>query len=182
MSSIDESKQFIPLNIAVLTVSDTRSLSDDKSGTTLADRLTAAGHKLAAREITTDDVEAMRDPIPLGDPGARHRSVDPGRSLSQVTGGQVLSRGPAVAIVTSRTTRPASLIAARRRSTVLIAAGVNFAEAGGPFCECWCGGIRGFVLGRGCCVVASGRCARAGEQPCPPRCARRLRRTPSLAQ
>ena len=60
MSSIDETKQFIPLNIAVLTISDTRSLADDKSGTTLADRLTAAGHHLAAREIVTDDVEAIR--------------------------------------------------------------------------------------------------------------------------
>src|SRR6185312_14661848 len=60
MSSIDESKPFIPLNIAVLTVSDTRSLADDKSGTTLAERLTAAGHKLGAREIVTDDVEAIR--------------------------------------------------------------------------------------------------------------------------
>ena len=60
MSSIDESKQFIPLNIVVLTISDTRSLADDRSGTTLADRLTAAGHKLAARDIVTDDVEAIR--------------------------------------------------------------------------------------------------------------------------
>ena len=58
--SIDETKNFVPLNIAVLTISDTRSLSDDKSGTTLADRLTAAGHKLAAREIVTDDVQAIR--------------------------------------------------------------------------------------------------------------------------
>ena len=57
MSSIDETKQFIPLNIAVLTISDTRLLADDKSGATLADRLTAAGHKLAAREIVVDDVE-----------------------------------------------------------------------------------------------------------------------------
>ncbi len=57
---IDESKSFIPLNIAVLTISDSRSLADDKSGATLVDRLTAAGHKLAAREITTDDVEAIR--------------------------------------------------------------------------------------------------------------------------
>ena len=39
MSGIDESKPFIPLKIAVLTVSDTRALADDKSGTTLADRL-----------------------------------------------------------------------------------------------------------------------------------------------
>ena len=60
MASVDESKAFIPLNIAVLTISDTRSLADDKSGTTLADRLTAAGHRLAAREIVTDDVEAIR--------------------------------------------------------------------------------------------------------------------------
>src|SRR3989454_9291427 len=60
MSSIDETKQFVPLNIAVLTVSDTRSLADDRSGTTLADRLTAAGHHLAAREIIVDDVDAIR--------------------------------------------------------------------------------------------------------------------------
>ena len=62
MSSIDETKQFVPLNIAVLTISDTRSLADDKSGATLADRLTAAGHKLAAREIIVDDVDAIRSP------------------------------------------------------------------------------------------------------------------------
>src|ERR1043165_1018196 len=60
MSSTDQTKQFIPLNIAVLTISDTRSLADDKSGTTLVERLTAAGHKLAARKIVTDDVDAIR--------------------------------------------------------------------------------------------------------------------------
>ena len=60
MSSSDTVRPFIPLNIAVLTISDTRALADDKSGSTLADRLTAAGHKLAAREIVTDDVEAIR--------------------------------------------------------------------------------------------------------------------------
>jgi molybdenum cofactor biosynthesis protein B len=56
MTSIDEAKKFIPLDIAVLTISDSRTLTDDKSGTTLAERLTAAGHRLAAREIVTDDV------------------------------------------------------------------------------------------------------------------------------
>jgi molybdenum cofactor biosynthesis protein B len=61
--SADAARQFIPLNIAVLTISDTRSLADDKSGTTLAGRLTAAGHKLAARDIVTDDVEAIRTVI-----------------------------------------------------------------------------------------------------------------------
>jgi molybdenum cofactor biosynthesis protein B len=63
MASTDDTKQFIPLNIAVLTVSDTRALADDKSGQTLVDRLTAAGHHLAAREIVTDDVEAIRDVV-----------------------------------------------------------------------------------------------------------------------
>jgi molybdenum cofactor biosynthesis protein B len=60
MSVINEATQFIPLNIAVLTVSDTRTIADDKSGNTLAERLGAAGHKLAAREIVADDVEAIR--------------------------------------------------------------------------------------------------------------------------
>jgi molybdenum cofactor biosynthesis protein B len=60
MPSVDEPRSLVPLNIAVLTISDTRSLADDKSGTTLSDRLTAAGHRLAAREIVTDDVEAIR--------------------------------------------------------------------------------------------------------------------------
>src|ERR1700759_3297219 len=58
--SIDESKSFVPLNIAVLTISDTRSLDDDKAGAPLGDLLPAGGHKLAAREIVTDDVEAIR--------------------------------------------------------------------------------------------------------------------------
>src|ERR1700730_4315142 len=58
MSSIDDSKQFVPLNIAVLTISDTRSREDDKSGTTLSERLIAAGHTLAAREIIVADVDA----------------------------------------------------------------------------------------------------------------------------
>jgi molybdopterin adenylyltransferase len=60
MSAIDETKKFIPLGIAVLTISDTRALEDDKSGTVLAERLTAAGHKLVAREIAIDDVDAIR--------------------------------------------------------------------------------------------------------------------------
>jgi molybdenum cofactor biosynthesis protein B len=60
MSANNEPKPFIPVNIAVLTVSDTRSLNDDKSGATLADRVTAAGHNLAARDIVTDDVDAIR--------------------------------------------------------------------------------------------------------------------------
>ena len=53
-------RPFIPLSIAVLTVSDTRTLAEDKSGRTLADRLVAAGHRLADRAIVTDDVEMIR--------------------------------------------------------------------------------------------------------------------------
>ncbi len=48
-------KDFIPIGIAVLTVSDTRTAADDRSGDTLAARIEAAGHRLAARAITTDD-------------------------------------------------------------------------------------------------------------------------------
>ena len=48
-------RQFIPVRIAVLTVSDTRVMADDKSGQTLVDRLQSAGHLLAARDIVTDD-------------------------------------------------------------------------------------------------------------------------------
>jgi molybdenum cofactor biosynthesis protein B len=57
--SIDETKPFVPVNIAVLTVSDTRTLDDDKSGQTLVDRLTGAGHRLAARAIVRDEVDAI---------------------------------------------------------------------------------------------------------------------------
>jgi molybdenum cofactor biosynthesis protein B len=51
---------FIPLRIAVLTVSDTRLADDDKSGTTLAERIARAGHAVAARAIVTDDVENIQ--------------------------------------------------------------------------------------------------------------------------
>ncbi len=55
MSRIDESKSFIPVRIAVLTVSDTRDMADDKSGQTLVDRIEAAGHVLADRAILPDE-------------------------------------------------------------------------------------------------------------------------------
>ncbi len=55
MSRIDESKQFIPVRIAILTVSDTRGLEDDRSGDTLVQRLTDAGHMLADRAIVKDE-------------------------------------------------------------------------------------------------------------------------------
>ncbi|WP_278392184.1 molybdenum cofactor biosynthesis protein B [Sphingobium yanoikuyae] len=56
---IDEGRTFLPVRIAVLTVSDTRTLADDRSGDTLVDRLTGAGHILADRLIVTDDRSAI---------------------------------------------------------------------------------------------------------------------------
>ena len=54
------SQDFLPLNIAVLTASDTRTLEEDTSGQLLSDRLTEAGHQLAAREIVPDDIYLIR--------------------------------------------------------------------------------------------------------------------------
>lgn len=57
----DETRPFIPVRIAVLTVSDTRSLADDKSGQTLADRIADAGHLLSARHLVRDDKDKIRE-------------------------------------------------------------------------------------------------------------------------
>ena len=57
---IDESRPQIPVRIAVLTVSDTRDEASDTSGRVLADRITGAGHVLAAKAIVKDDVEQIR--------------------------------------------------------------------------------------------------------------------------
>ncbi|WP_426263751.1 molybdenum cofactor biosynthesis protein B [Sphingomonas sp. PWP1-2] len=56
---IDEAATFLPVRIAVLTVSDTRGLADDRSGDTLVARLTDAGHVLAARAIVKDDADLL---------------------------------------------------------------------------------------------------------------------------
>ncbi len=55
MSRIDETLDFVPVRIAVLTVSDTRTPEDDRSGDTLVGRIKAAGHILARRDIVQDD-------------------------------------------------------------------------------------------------------------------------------
>lgn len=60
MPGIDPNLPFHPLNIAVLTVSDTRSEETDTSGALLVERLTTAGHRLAAKAIVTDDVPAIQ--------------------------------------------------------------------------------------------------------------------------
>ncbi|MEN9461258.1 MAG: hypothetical protein RIS84_1278 [Pseudomonadota bacterium] len=53
-------RKFIPLNIAILTVSDSRTEANDTSGQTLVERLSSAGHKLATKQITPDDIYKIR--------------------------------------------------------------------------------------------------------------------------
>ena len=73
-------RQFVPVRIAVLTVSDTRTMADDKSGQTLADRIAEAGHILADRAIVPDDRERIAEQV-LG------WSRDPGVDVVITTGG-----------------------------------------------------------------------------------------------
>jgi molybdenum cofactor biosynthesis protein B len=80
MPGIDESRQFISLNIAVLTVSDTRELADDRSGATLVERIEKAGHTVGARAIVTDDVEKIRAQV-------RTWIADPAIDVVITTGG-----------------------------------------------------------------------------------------------
>ncbi len=60
MSRLDETRPFVPVRIAVLTISNSRTLETDTSGQTLADRIAAAGHALSARKLVADDVRAIR--------------------------------------------------------------------------------------------------------------------------
>ena len=63
MAKYDETKEFIPVRIAILTVSDSRSMAEDRSGQVLVDRIEAAGHQLAAREILPDEREEIADQL-----------------------------------------------------------------------------------------------------------------------
>ncbi|MBU0644122.1 MAG: molybdenum cofactor biosynthesis protein B [Alphaproteobacteria bacterium] len=63
MSRIDDSLDFIPIRIAVLTVSDTRGIEDDRSGAALVEMIIEAGHILADRKIVTDDRPLIRDQL-----------------------------------------------------------------------------------------------------------------------
>ncbi len=68
---IDESRPFVPVRIAVLTVSDTRSRADDRSGGALVERLERDGHMLAGRAIVRDEIDAIRAALQgwIEDPG-----------------------------------------------------------------------------------------------------------------
>jgi molybdenum cofactor biosynthesis protein B len=93
---IDESRTFLPVRIALLTVSDSRTIADDRSGDTLAERITGAGHILADRHIEKDERSAIvarlhawiDDPqidciITTGGTGVTGRDITP-EALAQV--------------------------------------------------------------------------------------------------
>lgn len=84
MSRIDETKDFIPVRIAVLTVSDTRSLAEDRSGDTLVERLEGAGHTLAHRAIVQDERDQIAAIL-------RAWIADPGVDVILSTGGTGLT-------------------------------------------------------------------------------------------
>lgn len=90
MAGIDESRKFLPVNIALLTISDTRTSTNDTSGDALAERIAKAGHRLVARAIERDDADRIeatlrnwiRDPeidvvITSGGTGITGRDVTP---------------------------------------------------------------------------------------------------------
>jgi molybdenum cofactor biosynthesis protein B len=84
MSRIDETKEFFPVRIAVLTVSDTRGLAEDRSGDTLVERLTGAGHVLAHRAIVRDERAEIAARL-------REWIADPGVDVVISTGGTGLT-------------------------------------------------------------------------------------------
>ncbi|MCQ4160684.1 molybdenum cofactor biosynthesis protein B [Roseomonas sp. GC11] len=77
---IDESLRFLPVSIAVLTVSDTRDLATDRSGALLAERIEAAGHRLHSRQIVRDEPDAIAAVL-------RGWVADPGVDVGITTGG-----------------------------------------------------------------------------------------------
>ncbi|MEO9132467.1 MAG: molybdenum cofactor biosynthesis protein B [Sphingomonas sp.] len=85
MAGIDESLRFLPLRIAVLTVSDTRDKQTDSSGALLIERLSAAGHDLADSAIVRDDVDAIRDQVQAW-------AADPRVDIILTTGGTGFTR------------------------------------------------------------------------------------------
>ena len=80
MPRLDESRPFLPVNIAILTVSDTRTEADDKSGDTLAELIRRDGHRVAARQILRDDQPAIEAAL-------RRWIADPAIDVVVSTGG-----------------------------------------------------------------------------------------------
>jgi len=77
---LDDTRPFLPVNIALLTVSDTRTAADDRSGNTLAELAELAGHRVAVRRIVRDDLDAIAGQL-------RAWIADPGIDVVIATGG-----------------------------------------------------------------------------------------------
>ncbi|MEX5727823.1 molybdenum cofactor biosynthesis protein B [Rhodovulum iodosum] len=84
MSRIDNSREFVPVRIAVLTVSDTRQIEDDRSGQTLVERIEGAGHVIAARQIVPDERDTIAERL-------RAWCADPNVDVIISTGGTGLT-------------------------------------------------------------------------------------------
>jgi molybdopterin adenylyltransferase len=80
MLASDSSRPFLPVNIAILTVSDSRTLDTDTSGDVLSERIQAAGHKLADRKLVSDDVDSIVTAL-------RAWVAEPGIDIVITTGG-----------------------------------------------------------------------------------------------
>jgi len=142
MARIDESRPFLPVNIAILTVSDTRSEADDKSGGTLIELLTRDGHRLAARAIVRDDIDAITarlrawiaDPaidvvISTGGTGVTGRDVTP-EAFRQVYDKEIEGFGELFRMISYDKVKTSAL---QSRATGGVAAGTYlFALPGSP--------------------------------------------------
>ena len=84
MSKLDLTRNFVPVKIAVLTISDTRSLKNDKSGDLLVSKITDAGHFLVKREITQDNIQKIKTNL-------QQSIQDPGIDVVISTGGTGLT-------------------------------------------------------------------------------------------
>ena len=80
MSKIADDRPFVPVSIAVLTVSDSRTIETDGSGNVLAERITSAGHRLVERKLVADDVDAIVTAL-------RAWAAEPGIDVIITTGG-----------------------------------------------------------------------------------------------
>jgi molybdenum cofactor biosynthesis protein B len=148
---IDESREFKPVRIAVLTISDTRTLADDRSGDTLVARLEGAGHVLADRAIVTDDTEVIvgklhawiDDPevdcvLTTGGTGVTGRDVTP-EALARVWDKEIPGFGELFRWLSYRTIGTSTI---QSRATAGVARGTYlFALPGstGAVCDAWDG-------------------------------------------
>jgi molybdenum cofactor synthesis domain-containing protein len=108
MAKLDETRPFLPVNIAVLTVSDTRTLETDTSGATLAERIAKSGHRVAERAIAKDEPDLIEAHL-------RRWIADPAVDVVITTGGTGIT-GRDVTKSASKASASCSACSATRRS------------------------------------------------------------------